>query len=241
MTALKTPEKTSRRQELRRNWLVDLYGRLLLLYEDNRALLYGIGAAILALALAIPGYMYYQQQQAEQANQMLGSILPVYEQGNFDQALNGTSEAAGLLEIANQYDGTSAGNLATFYAANALYQQQEYDRALTFYQRFEKQNDFVGASALAAEASIYETRGEFAQAGTHFEEAAAQYDNELTAPRYLVEAGQAYEEAGDYASAVAAYQRLLDEYPDSDQATEAERYLARAQARQAGTAGSSSS
>ena len=240
MTALKTPEKTSRRKELRRNWLVDLYGRLLLFYEDNRTLAYGIGAAIVALALAVPGYMYYQQQQSEQANQMLGRILPVYEQGNFEQALNGTNEATGLIELSNQYGGTSAGNLASFYTANALYQQGEYERALGFYQQFEKSNDFMGASALAAEASIYETRGEYEQAATHYEEAAAQYQNELTAPRYLLEAGQAYEEAGSYAAAAEVYQRVVDEYPDSDQVTEAERYMARAKARQASTGGQES-
>jgi tetratricopeptide (TPR) repeat protein len=240
MTALKTPEKTSRRKELRRNWLVDLYGRLLLFYEDNRTLAYGIGAAIVALALAVPGYMYYQQQQSEQANQMLGRILPVYEQGNFEQALNGTNEATGLIELSNQYGGTSAGNLASFYTANALYQQGEYERALGFYQQFEKSNDFMGASALAAEASIYETRGEYEQAATHYEEAAAQYQNELTAPRYLLEAGQAYEEAGSYAAAAGVYQRVVDEYPDSDQVTEAERYMARAKARQASTGGQES-
>lgn len=241
MTALKTPEKTSRRQELRRNWLVDLYGWLLLFYEDNRTLVYGIGAAVVALALAVPGYVYYQQQQAEQANERLGQILPVYEQGNFDQALNGTSDAAGLIDIADQYEGTSAGNLASFYAANALYQQQEYDRALEFYQQFEKEGDFVGASALAAEAAIYESRGEYERAATHYEEAAAQYENELTAPRYFLQAGQAYEEADDYAAAAEAYQQVVDEYPDSDQVAEAERFLARAQARQASSGGGQSS
>ncbi|MFP4228186.1 MAG: tetratricopeptide repeat protein [Salinivenus sp.] len=237
MTALKTPEKTSRRQELRRNWLVELYGRLLLFYEDNRTLAYGIGVGILALALSVPGYMYYQQQQSEQANEMLGQILPVYEQGNLGQALEGTGDTPGLLEIANQYEGTTAGNLAVFYAATALYEQEEYDRALEWYQRFEKGNDFISASALAGEAAIYETQGEFAQAATHYEDAAAQYENELTAPRYLLEAGQAHEEAGDYEAAASVYEAILNDYPDSDQVTDAERFLARAQARQ-GASGS---
>lgn len=241
MTALKTPEKTSRRQELRRNWLVELYGRLLLFYEDNRTLAYGIGVGILALALAVPGYMYYQQQQSEQANDLLGQILPVYEQGNLGQALEGTGDTPGLLEIANQYDGTTAGNLSAFYAATALYQQEEYDRALEWYQRFEKDDDFIGASALAGEAAIYETQGEFEQAAARYEDAANQYDNELTAPRYLLEAGQAYEEAGDYEAAADVYEQVLNDYPDSDQAADAERFHARAEARLASSGSGSSS
>jgi len=232
MTALKTPEKTSRRQELRQNMLVELYGRLLLFYEDNRQLVYGLGVALLALILAIPGYMYYHQQQSQQANQMLGQILPTYEQGNYDQALNGTAQAAGLLTIADEYSGTDAGNLAAFYAASALYEQEEYDRALTYYQQFEKENDFIGASAYAAEASIYENQGELETAARHYEQAASQYDNKLTTPRYLLEAGQAYEEAGNYQAAEEAYQKIKEDYPDAEQASAVDRYLARVRARQ---------
>lgn len=232
MTALKTPEKTSRRQELRRNWLVQLYAWALLLFEENRQLVYGLGIGLLALILALPGYVYYQQQQAEQANELLGQILPVYEQGNYDQALNGNAQRAGLLTIADDYGGTEAGNLATFYAATALYEQGEYDRALTYYQRFEKQNDFIGASAYAAEASIYESRGDMQTAAERYEQAAEQYQNKLTAPRYLLEAGKAYEEAGNDAAAEEVYRRIQEEYPDSDQAEEVKRYLARVKARQ---------
>ncbi len=236
MSALKTPEKTSRRQELRKNLLVQLYAKALLFYEENRQLTYGLGVLLVALILAIPGYVYYQQQQEERANEMLGAILPTYEQGNFEQALEGSEDRAGLLTLADDYGGTDAGNLATFYAASAFYQQGEYDQALEYYQRFDKDNDFIGASAYAAEASIYETRGDMESAAEYYEEAASQYENELTAPRYLFEAGQAYEEAGDYEAAERMYRRVREEYSDSEEAEDVERYLARVKARQARSA-----
>ncbi len=233
MAALKTPEKTSRRKELRQNIFVDLYARALLFYDEYKRLAQGLGVALLVLILAIPGYIYYHQQQEEAANQQLGQILPVYEQGNYQQALDGTGDRAGLLTIADNYSNTDAGNLAAFYAANALYQREEYDRALTYYQRFEKGQDFIGASAYAAQAAIQENQGAFERAAELYEQAASQYENELTAPRYLLNAGQAYEEAGQYESAIEVYQRIQDEYPDSDQASSAEQYLARAKVRQA--------
>lgn len=238
MTALKTPEKTSRRQELRQNILVDLYARLLLFYDEYKRVAQGLGVALLVLLLAIPGYIYYHQQQEQAANERLGKILPVYDQGNYQQALDGTGNRAGLLTIADEYSNTDAGNLAAFYAANSLYQLEEYDRALRYFQRYEKSGDFIGASAYAAQAAIQENRGAFERAGELYEQAAAQYSNKLTAPRFLLNAGQAYEEAGQYDTAVAAYQRIQDEYPDSDQATEAKRYMARAQVRQRETSSS---
>lgn len=232
MAALKTPEKTSRRKELRQNIFVDLYARALLFYDEHKRLAQGLGMALLVLILAIPGYIYYHQQQEEAANQQLGQILPVYEQGNYQQALDGTGERPGLLTIADNYSNTDAGNLAAFYAANALYQREEYDRALTYYQRFEKGQDFIGASAYAAQAAIQENQGAFGRAAELYEQAASQYQNELTAPRYLLSAGQAYEEAGQYEAAIEVYQRIQEEYPESEQASRAEKYLARAQVRQ---------
>ena len=232
MAALKTPEKTSRRKELRQNIFVDLYARALLFYDQYKRLAQGLGVALLVLILAIPGYIYYHQQQQAAANQQLGQILPVYEQGNYQQALDGRGERAGLLSIAEKYSSTSAGNLATFYAANALYQLEEYDRALTHLQQFEKGEDFIGASAYAAQAAIQENQGAFERAAGLYEQAASQYQNERTAPQYLLNAGQAYEEANQYGSAIEVYQRIREEYPDSDQASSAEQYLARAKVRQ---------
>lgn len=235
MTALQTPERTSRRQELRKNFFIDLYARALLFYQDHKRLAQGIGVALLVLALAIPGYIYYHQQQEQQAAQRLGQILPVYEQSNYQQALNGTGNQAGLLSIADEYSNTDAGNLAAFYAADALYQLEQYDRALTYFQQFEKGNDFFGASAFASQAAIYENRGNFERAAELYEQAASQYQNELITPRYLINAGQAYEQAGQYASAVDVYQRIQEEYPDVSQASTAKKYMARAKARQEAT------
>jgi tetratricopeptide (TPR) repeat protein len=232
MTALKTPERKSRRKELRQNIFVDLYARALLFYDEYRQVALGIGVFFLLLLLAIPGYIYYHQQQEEAANQKLGQILPVYEQGNYQQALDGTGNQAGLLAISEDYSNTDAGNLATFYAANALYQLEEYDRALTHYRQFEKEQGFIGSSAYAAQAAIHENKGNFQRAAELYEQAASQYPNKLTAPRFLLSAGQAYEEAGQYEAAMSAYQKIRDEYPESDQASSAERYMARAKVKQ---------
>lgn len=232
MSALQTPQKkTSRRQELRQDSIIDLYARAVLFWEENRGLVIGLAVALLAGALAIPGYLYWQQQRAQTANELLGKILPQYEQGRYQAALDGSADAVGLLELSDRYGGTPAGNLATFYAANALYEQEDFDRALELYQAFDKDEDFIGASAIAAEAAIYENQGNFERAGQTYEDAAAQYDNKLTAPRYLLNAGRAYEDAGQFDAAASAYQRIKDEYPDSEQAQQVDTYLARVDAK----------
>lgn len=232
MSALKTPQKTSKRQELRQDSIVTLYAKAWMFYEENRNLVYGALAGLVALALGIVGYAYYQAQQQEQAQQLLAQVVNTYEQGSYQQALDGTAETLGLLEIADEYGGTQAGNLATFYAADALYRLGEFDRALTYFQQFDKTNDLIGASALAAEAAIYESREEFATAAEHYQDAANQFESDLTTPRYLMDAGRAYAEAGDYEQALEIYQTIKQEYSESEQAQNIDRFIAQVRAQQ---------
>lgn len=236
MSALQTSQpqtKPSSRKELREDRMVTLYAKAWMFFEENRNLVYGALAGLVLLAVGVAGYLYYQTQQQAAAEQELARIVRTYEQGNYRAALDGTGDAMGLLAIADEYGSTQAGNLATYYAADALYRIGEYDRALEFFQAFDATEDFIGASALAAQAAIYSNRGELEQAAELYQDAAEQYPNSLTTPKYLMSAGRAYEEAGNYDAAITMYQRVEDEYPESSQAQQVSRYIARAEARQA--------
>jgi tetratricopeptide (TPR) repeat protein len=213
--------------------MVTLYAKAWLFFEENRTLVYGALAGLVLLAAGVAGYLYYQTQQQAAAEEELARIVRTYEQGSYQAALDGTGNAMGLLAISDNYSGTQAGNLATYYAADALYRLGEYDRALGLFQDYEATEDFIGASALAAQAAIHANRSEFDRAASLYVDAAEQYPNSLTTPKYLMSAGKAYEEAGDYSAAIDAYQRIEDEYPESSFAQQVTRYIARAEARQA--------
>jgi tetratricopeptide (TPR) repeat protein len=213
--------------------MVTLYAKAWLFFEENRTLVYGALAGLVLLAAGVAGYLYYQTQQQAAAEEELARIVRTYEQGSYQAALDGTGNAMGLLAISDNYSGTQAGNLATYYAADALYRLGEYDRALGLFQDYEATEDFIGASALAAQAAIHANRSEFDRAASLYVDAAEQYPNSLTTPKYLMSAGKAYEEAGDYSAAIDAYQRIEDEYPESSFAQQVPRYIARAEARQA--------
>ena len=55
-----------------------------------------------------------------------------------------------------------------------------------------------------------------AEAAASYVKAAAN-DNTFTSPFYLLRAGMAYEMAGDYAKAIAAYNRIKADYPNSNE------------------------
>lgn len=232
MSAIQTSEKPSKRQELREDRMVTLFARAWMFYEENRTLVYSALAGIVLVALGAVGYSQYMGQQGEQAEELLSGIVGQYEAGNYRTALDGTESQPGLTAIAEDYGSTRSGNLATFYAADALYRLGEYDQALEHFQAFDKTDGFIGASAYAGQAAIHENRGEYEQAAERYEQAAAHYPNELTAPQHLLDAGRNYEAAGLYGAATDAYERISDEYPESALAQQADRFVARAQAKQ---------
>lgn len=232
MSTINPPKGISRKKELREDKVVTFYARAWEFFDQNRTLVYGALAGLVVLVLAVIGYVLYQNQQGEEAEQHLAQIIGIYEDGSFQEALDGTVDMLGLLEIADEYGRTRAGNLAHFYAADALYRLGEIDRALEHFRAFDAESDFIGASAVAGQAAVHEDREEFERAGELYRRAASLYENPLSTPQYLLSAGRAYELAGRYDDAREVYEEVRDEYPDSESAANIEAYIARAAAKQ---------
>ena len=232
-SAINPPKKISRRQELRQDTVVTAYARSYGFFEENRGLVIGIGVGVVVLIAAIIGFVYYQNVQAEEAQVLLSEVLPAYEAGRFQEALEGASGDGGLLAIVNEYGGTPAGNLAAFYAADSYYNLGNYEEARDFFLEYDGDDSIIAASALAGAAMANENLEAYEAAGDLFLRAVRVYPDELTAPRYLMNAGRAYEEAGALDDARAAYERVLNEYPDAPVASDVELRLARVTARAA--------
>ena len=230
MSMLNAPKTVSRRHELREDQLATATARSMTLFEEHRTLLISAAVGLLALIIGVIAFNWWQGKQDVAAAEALGSVLAAYEQGNLEQALNGTTDQPGLLAIADEYGSTDTGNLATFYAADALYQLGRYDDALRYFEQYDAGSDILGASALAGQAAIHEQQGDTAEAARLYRRAADAYASAATTPDYLMAAGRNYEAAGDFAEAQEVYQAYLDGYEGTPNAPLVEALLARAQA-----------
>src|SRR6056297_2173082 len=100
---LKPPKQVSRRQELREDKVVTAYARTITLAEKYRGALIAAGVGIVVIFFGVIGYTFYLSGQSDRADDALGAVLPLYESGQYQEALDGTAEMAGLLEIADDY------------------------------------------------------------------------------------------------------------------------------------------
>ena len=200
--------------------------------DEYRAALIATAVGIVVIFLGVLGLFYYQHGRSVEANEMLGSILPVYEAGEFEQALEGTDDLAGLRTIATDYRRSPAGNLAAFFAGHALFQLERYEEADEYFARF-RGEDMLQASALAGRAAVAEERGDHGRAARLYEDAASTYRSAAAAPEYLADAARNHEQATNLSAARRAYEKIASDYEESQLAGTVPVHLARLDAMQA--------
>lgn len=220
------PRPDKERGEAAEEAVSTAYVRARTFVEEYRTVLIATGIGIAVIFLATLGYFYWQHGQGQQANEHLGAILPVYEAGEFERALQGTDGLLGLEAIADEYRRSAAGNLAAFYAGHAHFQLGQYDQADGFFERY-RGDELLEASALAGRAAAAEERGDHRRAARLFEEGARTYRTAGSAPDHLLSAARNHEAAGDLDAARRAYETIEELYPDAPAAASVAVYIAR--------------
>ncbi len=227
MSTLNPTRKISRRHELREDTVITFYAHVLDFIENNRGIVIGSLVAIVLVVAAGMGYFFLQDSRNEEAMGRITQAVQKYEAGEYQAALDGDASFAGMIDVVNTYGGTVTGNLARFYAADALFRTGDYDRALGYFEDFDKDSNYLGASALAGEAAIYEIREDFSRAADLYMDAADIFPNKVTSPDYLLNAARSFERAGKKDRAKTAYEQLSEQYPDAQQAKDINFFIAR--------------
>jgi len=214
-----------KKEELEQDILIEYSSRFMHFYENNKAAVIGGGIGlVLAIGLTI-GYIIYSGNLEEEATNLLGIAEQELLQGNYQEALNGNEEefTLGFVQIANNYGGTEAGNLAFYYAAISEYELGNYEQALSYIQQYDLPDGILGVSPISMHANILIELERYQEAAEQYEKAANWDENDSTTPYNLYKAAEAHREAGNTEQALAHIQTIIDEYPNSQQIAQAER------------------
>jgi tetratricopeptide (TPR) repeat protein len=158
----------------------------------------------------------------------LARILPVYDRGNFQQAVDGVpSEGTfGLKSIVEEYGGTKSGSLASVYYGNCLASLNKFAEALEVYQDISADEGIVRASAAAGQARCYEGLKRYKDAAAAYERAASSDPKNPLAPDRLFAAAVNFKRAGLKQEAGQALATMRTMYPTSVYARDIARYEA---------------
>lgn len=194
--------------------------------KTNQKLLAFIGGFIVALVLGFFAYNYWTDTQNQEAQAAMVDATFAYEADSLSQALNGIGGGDGMLNIAENYGSTKAGNLANFYAGTALMKQEKFDEAIEHLKDFSSSDLVLQGKAYALIGDAYLEQGNAAEAASYYKKAAGYQSNKFLTPGYLMKLALAQETAGDKVAAIKTYDTLILEYPAATETINAKKYKA---------------
>lgn len=213
------------KEELEQDPLIETYNKVQNFYEEHKTVvLTSIISFILVVGLGI-GYYYYSQSQEQQAQQLMTNAEEHFLNGQYELALQGSEQelTIGFEQIINNYSRTDAANLARYYAAVCHFYLGNTQDALSYMESYEAPEGIMGVAPLSFHGVLLTEMELHEEAANKYLQAAEWDQNESTTPYNLLESANAFMDAGNRARARELTERIIDEYPDSPQAEEANR------------------
>ncbi len=153
-------KKTEENEEL----IVDVqevYSKTETFIDDNKKTLSGI---VVALIVVIGGYFAYNSlvlaPMEEEAQKAMFMAEKYFGLDSMNLAIDGNQEFAGFIEIADEYSGTKAGNLANYYLGMAFLKVGEYQSAIDALNQFDGDDEILGSLAIGAKGDALLELGE---------------------------------------------------------------------------------
>ena len=194
-------------------------------FNENGKLLVGIFAAVVIVCAGVfCWFKFVNQPKVEEALGQMAVAEQNFRQGNYETALNGDGNALGFAQIIDEY-GSKAGAAAYFYAGVCELQNGNWEQAVKYLSSYNGKDAILAARAKGCIGDAYVGLEDYKKALGFFEQAAAA-DN-MFAAGYLLKAGVTAEKLGDNAKALSFYKKIKDQYPQSMEGYDIEKYIGR--------------
>jgi len=185
-----------------------------------------LGALMLAVS-SVFIYRYINKNKNETAKTDMIQAVYYFESDSLDLALNGDGNNLGFLEIIDEYGNTETGNLANFYAGSIYLKSGNFNRAITYLNEFSTNDILIQARAYSLVGDAYMELANYDNAADYYTNAADYNPNKYFTPTYLLKAALAYEKLSDLQKAKEMYQKIVDDFFDSNEVQKAKKHLAR--------------
>lgn len=211
----------------------EAFSKTELYIENNKKSLSIIAVTIVALIGGYFAYKYwYVAGEETTARKEMFKAEAFFEKDSLDKAINGdpATNALGFQQIADDYGITPSGNLAEYYLGICYLKKGQYEQAVEHLENFNSKDQIVAPIATGAIGDAKMELGKVDEAITYYLKAAEQSNNKFTTPIYLKKAALANEERKSYADAVKLYERIKNEFGETQEARDIEKYIAHAKA-----------
>jgi predicted negative regulator of RcsB-dependent stress response len=194
--------------------------------EQNPKTLIGIVGAIVIIVGGYFGFKYYQGNQNAQAQKEMFQAVRYFEADSLNLAMKGDGNNLGFEQIIEDYGMTAAGNLANYYAGVISLKQGKHSLAVFYLDAFKASDILVQARAYSLIGDAYMEQKKYEEAASYYEKASDYKPNKFYTPTYLMKLALAYEKLNQNEKAMAAYDRIINDFWDSSEYQTARKYKA---------------
>lgn len=186
----------------------------------------------LLLIVTVGGWYAYQnfvvKPKESKAVEAMFRAEEYFRNDSVKLALNGDGQNMGFEKIAEKYSGTKAGKLASFYAGSCYLKLNDYEKAVKHLKKFDTGSDLIQARAYKLIGDAYADWGKNDDALTYYKKAGRQFEkDEANSPEYLFTAAYFADRVlKNKDEAIKLYKEIKEKYPRSQQAFDADNYLA---------------
>ncbi len=197
--------------------------------ENNKQMITAVIVGIIVIVGGYFGYikMYLDPLQMD-AEEQIWKAQSYLDKDSLDLAMFGDGNYMGFEEIASEFSGTRAGDLANYYMGVISLRKGEFDLAIDYLDSYSGNDIMLSAIALGAIGDANMELDDAGKALDYYIKAARKNPNDFTSAIYLMKAGKVAEALEDYSDAVGLYEEIKKNYPDTKEGREVGKYLARA-------------
>lgn len=206
--------------------------------KKNEKMLFILLALVVVFILGTIGYQKYIKgpQEKEAANELAfpkayfqkAITNNVAADSLYTLGLNGADGKYGFIDVAKEYSGTNAGNLANYYAGISYYKLKQYQKAIDFLQNFSSDDEILGPVAKGVIGDIFSDINQPKDALSYYLKAANLKDNDFSTPLYLFKAGNTAMDLNKFDQALKAFSRIKKDYPSSEEGKNIDIYISKA-------------
>lgn len=196
-------------------------------YERNQKMIMGI---VVGLVVVVGGYLLYQsaykKPRQKEAVQQMAEAEYQFSRDSFGLALaNPGNENPGFADIVKEYSGTDAANAALYYAGVSCLNMGKYDAAISYLEDFNANGKLMPIMKAGVLGDAWCEKGELDKGLSFYNKAVNAGDNSLLTPYFLKKVAMLSEKQGQTDAAKKAWERLKADYPTSNEARDADKYL----------------
>ena len=198
--------------------------------KHKKTILYGGGCVLAIIIAALLFHQFYITPRNNRANESIFYAEQLFNEGNYEKALNGDGENLGFLGVIDQYGSTKAGNIACLYAAKCYAATDKFQEAIDMLDKFDDCGDeMISPAAIAFKGNCYAELGQNDKAAELLLKAAKEADNNTISPTCLLQAGQIFLAQGQKDKALDCFKQIKEKHQQSNIYYEIDKYIEAAQ------------